>query len=594
MRQRVFNTLALLLVLLVSAPVWADEGNQGTINSTNRQVLVSGLSDRGSGVVRISSMCTCTLIVEGTVRNSTTFATIANAPDLSGGDGDYAFTAAGYSNIRVRASAFTSGSTTVSISISDTGGGTSSGGGGGSGDFTISAHNAAFGTAGTPDGQVRSIQGISGGTEVGTVEAAGALLTAAQAALTSTNFAAAFGTAGSADTQVMSIQGIASMTPILATVTATNLDVQIGGSDTVTVTATNLSTNVAQINGVTVLMGAGNTGTGSIRVTEATDSTLNAKFGTAAAGADNVANPTLGGIFAFQMCYDGSTWDRCTGAGADTELPSAAALADNTANPTVPGVAAFLMCWDSATWDRCPTATGGAGAVDANTNRVTLASDDPAVVSLAILDDWDESDRAKVNLIVGQAGIAAGSGTIGATVPRVNIATDDPVNDALVKLDAAVAVHGSAFGANVVMGGLAYRADLSGTAAEADGDSLRALGDGFGRALGGLVCQSGNIIDGQADITDGSSTSVVAAAGANIVTEIWEVDIQNTSATQMYVDFRDGTAGAVLRRFPVPAASGISRSLKVPIRTTANTALAADPQSTGSTISVGVGGCSTR
>lgn len=58
--------------------------------------------------------------------------------------------------------------------------------------------------------------------------------------LTSTNFAAAFGTAGVADTQVMSIQGIASMTPILATVSATNLDVQIGGSDTVTVTATNL------------------------------------------------------------------------------------------------------------------------------------------------------------------------------------------------------------------------------------------------------------------------------------------------------------------------------------------------------------------
>lgn len=55
---------------------------------------------------------------------------------------------------------------------------------------------------------------------------------------------------------------------------------------------------------------------------------------------------------------------------------------------------------------------------------------------IAIMDDWDESDRAKVNVIVGQAGIAAGSGTNGATVPRVTIATDDIVssrlNDALV------------------------------------------------------------------------------------------------------------------------------------------------------------------
>lgn len=40
--------------------------------------------------------------------------------------------------------------------------------------------------------------------------------TTGAAILTSANFAAAFGTAGSADTQVMSVQGIASMTPILS------------------------------------------------------------------------------------------------------------------------------------------------------------------------------------------------------------------------------------------------------------------------------------------------------------------------------------------------------------------------------------------
>ena len=38
---------------------------------------------------------------------------------------------------------------------------------------------------------------------------------------------------------------------------------------------------------------------------------------------------------------------------SNTEMPDAAALADNTANPTVPGVAAFLMCYDGSTWDRC-------------------------------------------------------------------------------------------------------------------------------------------------------------------------------------------------------------------------------------------------
>ena len=50
----------------------------------------------------------------------------------------------------------------------------------GAGLLTTTAHDAAFGTAGTADAQVRSIQGIASMTPVQTIEAAGALLTAAQ------------------------------------------------------------------------------------------------------------------------------------------------------------------------------------------------------------------------------------------------------------------------------------------------------------------------------------------------------------------------------------------------------------------------------
>lgn len=50
----------------------------------------------------------------------------------------------------------------------------------------------------------------------------------------------------------------------------------------------------------------------------------------------------------------------------------------------------------------------------------TTASD----TSLAVIDDWDESDRAKVNPIVGQAGVAGGSGTVSALTQRVVLATD--------------------------------------------------------------------------------------------------------------------------------------------------------------------------
>jgi len=80
-------------------------------------------------------------------------------------------------------------------------------------------------------------------------------------------------------------------------------------------------------------------------------------------------------------------------------------------------------------------AGAGAGAVGTDTQRVTLGSDDPAVASLAIIDDWDESDRAKVNPIAGQAGVAAGAGAVGATVQRTTLASDDPAVALLTTID---------------------------------------------------------------------------------------------------------------------------------------------------------------
>lgn len=61
------------------------------------------------------------------------------------------------------------------------------------------------------------------------------------------------------------------------------------------------------------------------------------------------------------------------------------------------------------------------------TVAVTNASLTAMAASLDILDDWDESDRAKVNIIVGQAGVAGGTGTDAATVLRVSLATNVPL-----------------------------------------------------------------------------------------------------------------------------------------------------------------------
>lgn len=72
---------------------------------------------------------------------------------------------------------------------------------------------------------------------------------------------------------------------------------------------------------------------------------------------------------------------------------------------------------------------GGALTVD---NAGTFAVQDATVATntgasttaLQIIDDWDESDRAKVNPIVGQAGVQGGSGAVTALTQRVVMATD--------------------------------------------------------------------------------------------------------------------------------------------------------------------------
>lgn len=71
--------------------------------------------------------------------------------------------------------------------------------------------------------------------------------------------------------------------------------------------------NIKEINGVTPLMGAGNTGTGSLRVTIASDQaavTVDTELPTAAALSNGATNPTAPAVGSFLMVFNGTTWDR--------------------------------------------------------------------------------------------------------------------------------------------------------------------------------------------------------------------------------------------------------------------------------------------
>jgi hypothetical protein len=105
---------------------------------------------------------------------------------------------------------------------------------------------------------VKQVNGVT------TLAGAGATGTGSQretvAQDTTTIAGSAPGTAGSASTNVVTVQGIASMTKLLVTPDSVALP-------------SNQSVNVSQINGITPLMGNGVTGTGSQRVTIASDNT---------------------------------------------------------------------------------------------------------------------------------------------------------------------------------------------------------------------------------------------------------------------------------------------------------------------------------
>lgn len=169
----------------------------------------------------------------------------------------------------------------------------------------------------------------------------------------------------------------------------------------------------------------------ALRVTVASDSTGVLSID------DNGASITVDGTVA---ATQSGTW---------TEANSAAIAAS----------ASVLDDWDETDRAKVNMIVGqagiaaGAGAVGVTVPRVTLASDDPAVValqildnfisgarglvtednsaaiaaSLSVMDDWDETDRIKANIIVGQAGVAAGTGLDGATVIRVTLATNVPL-----------------------------------------------------------------------------------------------------------------------------------------------------------------------
>ena len=267
--------------------------------------------------------------------------------------------------------------------------------------------------------------------------------------------------------------------------------------------------------------------------------------------------------------------------------------------------------------------TFGAGAVAGTTQRMTLASDDPAVASLGTLDNAisgagfniSQLGGATIPMITLQADNQAyttdglvvsafiycssgtdfdmcpassgGAGVIDANTGRVTIATDDDLSDMATLVEAMMVAHDAADAGSAFKVGAKASSALSGLTpvANADRTDLFAGLDGVQ-----IVRPHSNLEDrvsAVVGVTDGASTSLVASQGAGLKFCATTFVVSNSSATNVTVDIRDGTAGAVLMTIPAAANMGGGVvPLQVPICTTDATALAMDPSAAASTVTV--------
>lgn len=236
--------------------------------------------------------------------------------------------------------------------------------------------------------------------------------------------------------------------------------------------------------------------------------------------------------------------------------------------------------------------------------------------SASVLDDWDESDRAKVNIIAGQAGIAGGTGTDGATVPRVTLATNVglPAGTNNIGDVDVLTVPADPFGANAdaasATGSISAKLRAIATAVQIQDnivfvdDAGFTLGTSSGGVAAGVAVQTdgtdptavsaeGDAAAFRADMNrimlvnqthprhwsvsaDYSSaqtnTSVKAAPGANLKLYITDISISN-GATAGNITLLDGSGGTVLYEIYPAINGGAVDNRRTPIVLTANTAL---------------------
>ncbi len=268
------------------------------------------------------------------------------------------------------------------------------------------------------------------------------------------------------------------------------------------------SSNVAQVNGTTTDTNSGNKSAGSQRIVIATDD-----VNTSAINTSTSASATS--LAALDNSVDGNYLNTNMNiAGTDVD--------SNSGNK-------------SAASQRVVIATD-----DVNTAAINTSTSG-AATSLAIIDDWDESDRAKVNPIVGQAGVAAGTGNVSALTQRVVIATDQTQLTNALKVDGSAVTQPVSIAATV-SGNLAQVAGGTVSTTGVTGQQKVGISDSLGNSITATPYGREQVelnphqifydpFDASLDTTDRWTTPTVGASAAIAVNSVGSMTMGTGTTT---------------------------------------------------------------
>lgn len=352
-----------------------------------------------------------------------------------------------------------------------------------------------------------------------------------------------------------------------AVVGKVGIDQTTPGTTNLVALGANQSVNESQINGVVPLMGNGTTGTGSQRVTIASDNT---------AFSVNAIQSTPAAVTAGWPIVNGELADvtgTFTNATQTTSITTSGSL-DGYESVTVSingtygtATAVFEGSDDSGTtWYALPLARNDSALVEygyttlTNTNRMWTGQitglDQFRVRSTAVA-----SGTANVRISTSSAPTSDSSVVqLGSALPAGSAVIGHVITDAgSVAVASGTTASGSSLSANpLTEGGLAKTANPT---AVSDGQVVNALHDKLGKRV--VV---GSIRDLKANqvttITSSTAETTIVTAVASTFLDMYGLIVTNTSATAVNVAIKDATSGTTRLNIAVPA--GDTRGFMLP------------------------------